>query len=242
MDELATVEGLERGRDAVMTRCSTCHDLRTVIAEPRTGAGWLSTCRRMQDKPTLAEPLTDDEVLFSAAYLIAITPVLHDDVRRREDDEGERLVIADRLEEGATDAGPPDGGPVVALDAGVARPDGGAATATATRPRRRRDAGTETEAVVVAEPEPVVRDPEPVVPDPEPEPRLVYSAALAEDILGRRCIDCHGMEDVEGYGGADRAGWLAVVRRMIRRGSECTEDEARILAQYLAAHYPPEHP
>lgn len=241
LDSLASVEGFERGRDVVMQRCASCHDLRTVIAEPRTGAGWLSTCRRMQDKPTLAEPLTDDEVLFATAYLVAITPVLHDDVRRREDDEDERLVVADRLEEAATeapDAGPLDAGPLAVLDAGIARPDAG--TFTTARPRRRRDAGTEPEAVPTPEPEPTS---EPTAePDPDPEPHLVYSAALAEDILGRRCIDCHGMEDVESYGGADRAGWLAVVRRMIRRGSDCTEDEARILAQYLASRYPAEHP
>src|SRR5258706_65868 len=76
-------ESQRQVREVVVQRCAQCHDLRTVLAEPRTGAGWLSLCRRMQEKPTIDRPLTDDEVLLATAYLVAITPALQQSVRAR---------------------------------------------------------------------------------------------------------------------------------------------------------------
>jgi len=126
-----------------------------------------------------------------------------------------------------------------ALDAGVAvRPDGG------RRPRRRRDAGTSRDAgAQPSEPEPTSR----AVPDAgrpvsrdagPPAERLVYSAALARQILDRRCTECHDLSDIEAHGGDDRAGWSAMLRRMIRQGAELDTEETRVLLQYLTTTYP----
>lgn len=242
-EELSSVGALSRGREVVIHRCATCHDLRTVIAEPRTGSGWLSVTRRMQDKPTLGAPLTDDEVLLATAYLVAITPVLRDDVRRREDEAADREGAARALldpeaveaagEETAVGTPPATDAGVESLDGGV--PDAGVIVDAGRRPLRprRRDAGGRDGGVAepAAESGPSV---EPVASSLAPEPPR-YSA---RELLDRRCTDCHGLEDVEGYGGADSDGWGAVVQRMIRRGAELDAAEARILVRYLATTYP----
>lgn len=164
-EELSTRDALYRGREVVMQRCSTCHDLRTVLVQPRTGSGWLSLNRRMQNKPTLGMPLTDDEVLFATAYLIAITPQLREDVRARREEELARGDAEEGLggeagpiEEGSSDVGPSDAGsgdagPGDAVDAGVADAELDAGSADAEldagtvdggrRVRRRRDAGVD---------------------------------------------------------------------------------------------------
>lgn len=240
-EELSSREALERGREVVMHRCASCHDLRTVLVQPRTGSAWLALNRRMQNKPTLDVPLSDDEVLFATAYLIAITPQLREDVRARRDEALARGEAEDVL-------GVPEVPPIAELDAGVMMPDAGTmATDAGTvpqvdagrRPRRRRDAGGPPDAgvrVVVAEPPPAPPDAGP--PPPPAEERLVYSAALARDILDRRCTECHGLSDVDAHGGDDRAGWSAMLRRMIRQGAELTSEETRILVQYLSTTYP----
>ncbi|MDQ3035424.1 MAG: hypothetical protein M3Y87_23670, partial [Myxococcota bacterium] len=95
---LATVSALEAGREVVVRECTLCHDLRTILSEPRTGSGWLSLCRRMQQKPTLGQPLSDEDVHVATAYLVAITPALRDDAQQRRDEEEEREAVVADLE------------------------------------------------------------------------------------------------------------------------------------------------
>jgi hypothetical protein len=64
------------------TRCVTCHDLRTILTKPRDAHGWYDIVRRMADKPmVIGEPISDSEILFVTAYLIALTPSLHASVK-----------------------------------------------------------------------------------------------------------------------------------------------------------------
>jgi len=72
----ATDEALREGRDILLGKCVHCHDLRTVIARPRTPADWLRTVRRMADKPTLGEVIAPRDVYRVTAFLVAITPDL----------------------------------------------------------------------------------------------------------------------------------------------------------------------
>ena len=257
-EELSTRDALYRGREVVMQRCSTCHDLRTVLVQPRTGSGWLSLNRRMQNKPTLGLPLTDDEVLFATAYLIAITPQLREDVRARREEELARgdaeeglggaplevdagAAIDAGVMPAALDAGSLD----AVLDAGVAAELDTGAVDGGRRVRRRRDGGVDTGASAAVAVEPPRVEPPRSVPDagvpaviaPPPE-RLVYSASLARQILDRRCTDCHDLSDIEAHGGDDRAGWASMLRRMIRQGAELDSEETRVLVQYLSTTYP----
>jgi hypothetical protein len=220
----------------VVQRCAQCHDLRTVLAEPRTGASWLSTCRRMQDKPTIDRPISEDEVVLATAYLVAITPSLQESVSRRRDEEITRDEAVNAVDEPSTlpvvaDAGVPE--VVERIDSGVAQADAGVRRA----PRRiRRDAGV----AAIGPPDvPPVEPPAQVEPSEEPAP-FFYSVSMARQIVNERCAtECHGSDRFEEVGGATRAEWSGIVRRMIARGAELDANSARLAVQYLANTYPP---
>lgn len=76
LDLVVSRRGLQTGRDLLVNKCVTCHDMRTILIKPRTGQRWHETVVRMKDKPDpfSSEPLTDEEAPFVTAYLIAITP------------------------------------------------------------------------------------------------------------------------------------------------------------------------
>ncbi len=43
LDQLAALTGLRAGREVLSSRCVECHDLRTVLARPRTPRAWRDT-------------------------------------------------------------------------------------------------------------------------------------------------------------------------------------------------------
>lgn len=71
----------------MLDNCVKCHDLKTILAKPRTPAGWWSTVERMAEKPALFAPLTDREMFEVTAYLVAITPDLQRSSKRRHQEE-----------------------------------------------------------------------------------------------------------------------------------------------------------
>ncbi len=244
---LSTAESLVQGRRVLTTQCTQCHDLRMILAEPRTGAAWHSLVLRMAAKPTIGAPIRDADVWAVTAYLVAITPTLQQASAARYDD-------LSRARQAAEIAAPrvDVSGPVVdrSTDAGVPAIDGGDtdasfadAGARVHRPRRVRadsggvDAGVPLQPTVPSD-EPDAAIVAPVAPPPVA--RLVYSAALGRELLTTRCEDCHGSDELDTHGGDDRAGWSAVVGRMIARGALLSADEARVLATYLAAVHPPD--
>lgn len=70
--DLATVDALRRGRDVLAHKCVVCHDLKTVLVQPRLPSEWWHTVDRMAKKPTFAEALSEPEQFEVTAYLIAI--------------------------------------------------------------------------------------------------------------------------------------------------------------------------
>ena len=80
---LSTPEALHEGQRVLAERCVTCHDLRTVLAQPRTPQNWRSTVRRMAERSSLLSPITEDEEWHVTAYLIAISPELQRSVKER---------------------------------------------------------------------------------------------------------------------------------------------------------------
>ena len=76
IDQLATLESLEDGRDVLMIKCTQCHDLRTVLARPRTPDSWKQTISRMANRSTILNHITEQDQLKVTAYLIAISPTL----------------------------------------------------------------------------------------------------------------------------------------------------------------------
>ena len=83
LNELASPEGLMAGREVLMGRCTQCHDLRTVLARPRTPAVWRETVRRMANRSTVLQAIDEREQWQVTAYLVAISPTLQQTLRQR---------------------------------------------------------------------------------------------------------------------------------------------------------------
>jgi hypothetical protein len=80
LSELATERGLDRGRAVILRKCVQCHDLRTVLARPRTPESWLETVRRMAARSVL-QPISGPDQGYAVAYLVAISPDLQKSVQ-----------------------------------------------------------------------------------------------------------------------------------------------------------------
>ncbi len=76
LDQLASRRKLREGQDVLLKKCVQCHDLRTILARPRTPPDWVRTVDRMAIKPIIGEPITLEDQWTVSAYLIAITPEL----------------------------------------------------------------------------------------------------------------------------------------------------------------------
>ncbi len=85
VSELSSEHGLRKGRELLVNKCVSCHDMRTILLKPRTGKRWHEVVVRMQTKPDpfSTEPLLDDEIPYVTAYLVAITPDLQQSRKRK---------------------------------------------------------------------------------------------------------------------------------------------------------------
>jgi mono/diheme cytochrome c family protein len=85
--KLASAKALTSGRHVLLDNCVKCHDLKTILAKPRTPAGWWSTVERMSEKPALFAPMTEQEMFEVTAYLVAITPDLQKATKQKREEE-----------------------------------------------------------------------------------------------------------------------------------------------------------
>lgn len=179
--QLATEESLTRGREILVNKCVTCHDMRTILIQPRTGQRWFEVVARMKEKPDpfATEPLTEEEIPYVTAYLIAITPDIQESTKRKRELERERNEMQEKTQQ------------VLA-----SMPVEGLAEA----------------------------------------PALDETAAKAA--LEHRCTDCHELDEIDGHGGDDVAGWSKVIADMVAEGAEVSDDEAKLLAAYLSQLHP----
>ena len=83
LDELASKRKLREGQRVLQRKCVVCHDLRTILAKPRTPTNWVSLVNRMAIKPMIGEPIHEEEEWTVSAYLIAITPDIQTSVRQQ---------------------------------------------------------------------------------------------------------------------------------------------------------------
>lgn len=86
----ASSDSLRAGQRILRQECIACHDLRTVLAKPRTPDNWRQTVRRMADRTTLLNPLEEDEQWQVTAYLIALSPQLQKSSRQLRDEHDRR--------------------------------------------------------------------------------------------------------------------------------------------------------
>lgn len=80
---LSTPEGLLDGRNIMIKKCTQCHDMRTILAMPRTPDDWHSIVVRMANRSTVLDAITSDETWHILAYLIAISPTLQKSLQQQ---------------------------------------------------------------------------------------------------------------------------------------------------------------
>ncbi len=103
---LASPEALRAGQRVLRQDCISCHDLRTVLARPRTPDSWRQTVRRMADRTTMLNPLEEEQQWQVTAYLIAISPQLQrsaQQLRGEQDRRQQSKQAAETVAEGTVD-------------------------------------------------------------------------------------------------------------------------------------------
>ena len=83
LNQLASKRKLREGQRVLQRKCVVCHDLRTILAKPRTPTDWVRLVNRMAIKPMIGEPIYKEEEWAVSAYLIAITPDIQTSVRQQ---------------------------------------------------------------------------------------------------------------------------------------------------------------
>ena len=82
-DALVSVHNLKAGRNVLLQKCVQCHDLRTMLAKPRTPKGWHDLVIRMATKPSVGITIDQDDVDFVTLYLVGITPDLQESLKQK---------------------------------------------------------------------------------------------------------------------------------------------------------------
>lgn len=83
IEEIANPSGLFTGRQLMRSKCVQCHDLRTILARPRTAKNWRDTVERMANRASVVTSFSEKEKLQITAYLVAITPTLQNSIMER---------------------------------------------------------------------------------------------------------------------------------------------------------------
>jgi mono/diheme cytochrome c family protein len=84
LEKLVTPKGLLHGREILARKCTTCHDMRTILVKPRTPQKWFDVSARMVDKPAVfGDQLEHEDIPYVTAYMVAITPDLQKSAKRR---------------------------------------------------------------------------------------------------------------------------------------------------------------
>jgi mono/diheme cytochrome c family protein len=110
IQQIASVAGLAQGRDVLLRKCVQCHDLRTILAKPRTPENWSETVRRMAERAVF-EPISEKEQWYATAYLVAISPDLQKSVRLKRQQERAQVpaqTVRKSVVQAKATAQPPD--------------------------------------------------------------------------------------------------------------------------------------
>ena len=86
LQQIASPSGLSQGRGVLLRKCVQCHDLRTILAKPRTPENWVDLVRRMAER-SVFDPISEMEQWYATAYLVAISPDLQKSVQLKRQQE-----------------------------------------------------------------------------------------------------------------------------------------------------------
>lgn len=225
LSELSTVDSLERGRRVLLGKCIACHDLKTIIAKPRTPSDWVRTNKRMIEKPSLGVVISADEGRRAAAYLIAITP----DLQRSAKQKRKAQIVRAESQEAADEL----------LANGY--PDAGVASADAAVDPETSDPETsdpETSDPETSDPEkPEAKKPE-TKPAPKPRPaKPKYDFKAAKALFDDECALCHETSDVDDAPPTSRKEVNQMLSRMIDNGLDLEKGDLALIRFYLIRTY-----
>ena len=107
IETLTSDDGFRRGRQELVGPCVRCHDMRTVLAKPRSAKGWYKVVDRMLEKPSVfGEPLDPADVPYVTAYLVAITPEIQESRQLEAEAERQRGELVANVLAGLTGSEP----------------------------------------------------------------------------------------------------------------------------------------
>lgn len=111
VDALVTEDALDRGRTVLAHKCTTCHDMRTILIKPRTAQKWHDVSQRMLDKPSVfGDRLLARDIPYVTAYLVAITPEIQQSSKRMQEAKAEQAqreaATAEMVHQGDAAAAP----------------------------------------------------------------------------------------------------------------------------------------
>ena len=245
--QLSTTRGLVLGRHVLNNKCIVCHDLRTVLARPKTAKQWRQTVTSMASRSDIFTPISSDEQWQVTAYLIAISPDLQRSVEQQADLRRSKSDAASALQ-AAIKKQPEVVPPIAEIDSTPAQvptePASGVASAV-------DQTATEVTANQAAEPS---SNQTPVPPTAEvppnanvnltnssppalPQPPAGYSAQQAKVLFEIRCTDCHDASKVDQNPPGSLVEVQELVARMVGKGMEGTSEEFEILIHYLFETY-----
>ena len=231
LSELSTEKSLEKGRQVLLEKCIVCHDLKTIIAKPRTPADWVRTSKRMVNKPILGTAISEDEGHKAAAYLIAITP----DLQRSE--KAKRIVRIAREDaiRAVEEVLVPDSGPVPAADAGTPIVD---PVTEPTKPVDAKDPKTDPDTTGTKPKDPKA-DPKPdkVKPTKAPPKKPKYSLKAAKALFDDECSLCHETSDVDDAPPTTRKEVNQMLSRMVGNGLDLEKEVLAQIRFYLIRTY-----
>ena len=121
LDQLSTAPALQAGRDVLASKCVVCHDLKTILVQPRTPANWWKTVERMASKPSFSEPLSEQEMFAVTAYLVAISGELQRSIKEKKANDEKRAEVVAEVKQGGGAPAADSGGNLPTFDKALAQ-------------------------------------------------------------------------------------------------------------------------
>ena len=207
LDKLATRRKLREGQDVLLKKCVQCHDLRTILARPRTPPDWVRTVDRMAIKPMIGEPITLEDQWTVSAYLIAITPELQISAKEQRK---QRMQVNQAQNALAVLTNPNE-----VADEVIVNPD----------------------EVILNPDDEVIVNPDEVEEIEEATAEDTYDPDAAKELFEITCSLCHDLSDVDNVPPTSEEETTELIARMIDNGLFLEEEDIKIIARYLNETY-----
>ena len=213
LDKLATRRKLREGQEVLLKKCVQCHDLRTILARPRTPPDWVRTVDRMAIKPMIGEPITLEDQWTVSAYLIAITPELQVSAKEQR----RQRMQASQAQNAVAVLTSPDEVEVEVIvnpDEVIVNPD-----------------------EVIVNPDEVIVNPDEIEETDETPAEDTYDPEAARELFEITCSLCHDLSDVDNVPPTSEEETTELIVRMIDNGLYLEEEDIKTIARYLNETY-----